>query len=428
MVGWPRNRRHRPGAAVVCDSPVRRVEVTLPGMAVRGRGGPVATAVGVAAGAGAAQLGLGYGLGIVVWSPVDGATGAATWLAALAWATWITAGSTVLGALGAARLGAPEAGGPSEAARRWTLAGAAAAGGLVPLILLAVPARGATGVDGSPQAVVAGFAAAGLGLGVLAAVWALSTRPVAVNLVVTIGWVWFLGVVAVTVTVATGGDAAGALPGFWSVDPASGWPVVAGHAYRFAGGVAVLAALAAGLVAGRAGGPRTGTVVSGTAGPLLVAAGHLITAPALADMRPVQVAAQLVAPYAALAGLAGSAVVAALAERSAGRAGEDDRRDPDLLTAAEPAEGSDPVTGTDAEASDDPDPIDDPDRLDDVTPYRRHDRPDDGWTADDDLPDHRGRDGHLLGGTPGGDDRTRDPWAPAGDADPLDAVRRGTRP
>ena len=42
-----------------------------PGMAGRGWGGSVLTAVGVAAGVGAAQLGFGYGLGIINWAPVD---------------------------------------------------------------------------------------------------------------------------------------------------------------------------------------------------------------------------------------------------------------------------------------------------------------------------------------------------------------------
>ncbi|HET9518641.1 MAG TPA: Hansenula MRAKII killer toxin-resistant protein 1, partial [Actinoplanes sp.] len=64
-----------------------------------------ATAAGVAAGSGAAQLGIGYGLGIVLW-PDTPTTGDAVWLASLAWAVWITAGATVLGAVAARRVGA----------------------------------------------------------------------------------------------------------------------------------------------------------------------------------------------------------------------------------------------------------------------------------------------------------------------------------
>jgi hypothetical protein len=53
------------------------VDATLPGMAVRGRGGPVATAIGAAACAGATQLGFGYGLGIIAWMPSTSGTGKA---------------------------------------------------------------------------------------------------------------------------------------------------------------------------------------------------------------------------------------------------------------------------------------------------------------------------------------------------------------
>ncbi|KXK61814.1 hypothetical protein AWW66_11555 [Micromonospora rosaria] len=70
----------------------------------RGWGGSIATATGVAAGAGAAQLGFGYGLGIITWAPAGTAPEEAAWVASLAWATWIAATSTVVGAIGAQRL------------------------------------------------------------------------------------------------------------------------------------------------------------------------------------------------------------------------------------------------------------------------------------------------------------------------------------
>src|SRR5438094_298876 len=68
-------------------------------MATRGWGGSIALAVGVAAGASAAQLGLGYGLGVIAWTAATDRAGESTWLASLAWTTWIAATATVLGAV-----------------------------------------------------------------------------------------------------------------------------------------------------------------------------------------------------------------------------------------------------------------------------------------------------------------------------------------
>ncbi|MFI2662124.1 hypothetical protein [Micromonospora carbonacea] len=92
-------------------------------MARRGWGGSIATAIGVAAGAGAAQLGFGYGLGIINWSASGVGAGEAAWVASLAWATWISATSTIAGAVCAQRLrrpvargGDPAATGPTDAA------------------------------------------------------------------------------------------------------------------------------------------------------------------------------------------------------------------------------------------------------------------------------------------------------------------------
>ncbi|WFE58856.1 hypothetical protein [Micromonospora sp. WMMD712] len=85
-------------------------------MARRGWGGSIATAIGVAAGAGAAQLGFGYGLGIINWSASGVGAGEAAWVASLAWATWISATSTITGAVCAQRLRRPVARGEDPAA------------------------------------------------------------------------------------------------------------------------------------------------------------------------------------------------------------------------------------------------------------------------------------------------------------------------
>ena len=93
-----------PAAAGLCDSPRRRRDVTLPGMARQGWGVSIATAIGVAACAGAAQLGFGYGLGVITWTPTDAGATDTAWADGLAWATWLAASSTVLGAVCAQRL------------------------------------------------------------------------------------------------------------------------------------------------------------------------------------------------------------------------------------------------------------------------------------------------------------------------------------
>ena len=73
-------------------------------MARQGWGVSIATAIGVAAGAGAAQLGFGYGLGVITWTPTDAGATDTAWADGLAWATWLAASSTVLGAVCAQRL------------------------------------------------------------------------------------------------------------------------------------------------------------------------------------------------------------------------------------------------------------------------------------------------------------------------------------
>ena len=61
---------------------------------------------------------------------------------------------------------------------------------------------------------------------------------------------------------------------------------------------------------------RVGAAVSGAAGPLVVAVAYLLAAPRLAGIAAEQVSAHLLAPYAVIAGLAGSVLVTALAQRA----------------------------------------------------------------------------------------------------------------
>ncbi|MFI7492254.1 hypothetical protein ACIBXA_28145 [Micromonospora echinaurantiaca] len=329
-------------------------------MARRGWGGSIATAIGVAAGAGAAQLGFGYGLGIINWAPADPGAGPAAWVASLVWATWIAATSTVFGAVCAQRLrdrGAPNhpAGGPppgdasadvaSESGdgevagrpdadtgpervgplRLLLLALAAGFGALITVLLVAVPARMAEVADTpAPREVAAGYAAVGVLVGVLAAGWALRSRAAAANVIATIAWLWLLAVVAVVDGVLAGRGLTSAQLGIWQLSADDGRYWIRDYLYWPGAVLSLGSALVIGALAARGAARhpdhRVGAVASGAAGPLLVAVAYFLAVPRVTAISPEQVSAHLIAPYAVIVGVGGSALVAALAQRAARRA------------------------------------------------------------------------------------------------------------
>lgn len=332
-------------------------------------------AVGGAAGAGAAQLGLGYGLGIIAWLPASNGASEAAWKASLAWATWIAATSTIAGAMLADRAGGAHA--PSTLDTRaagplalglWriALAVAAAVGALVTVALVAVPARAAVRVDTfSPQTIAAGYAVLGVVVGLLVAVAALTARAIAINLIATAGWLWLLAVVAVVDGVAAGRGLATAQLGVWHFTAGGGGYFR--HLYLPGAALTLGAALAIGalgaLPAARRGDNRVGVAVSGAMGPLLVAASYFLAAPGLVGPVAEQLSAYLVAPYAVIAGLAGSVLASALPPTALGtRVGSDrmaarDRTGADgrSAEAEPPAVGPDPA-GTDPSVDPDLEP------------------------------------------------------------------------
>ncbi|WFE25723.1 hypothetical protein O7623_20410 [Solwaraspora sp. WMMD791] len=301
-------------------------------MAVRGWGRSVATATGVAAGAGAAQLGLGYGLGIVAWLPSVDIGGESAWVASLAWATWIVATSVVIGAVVADRLApsattdgaAPDARWQPESlltASLWrlALAAAAAVGGMLIVALIAVPARSATRADTfSPQTIAAGYAMVGAVVGLLMAIWAVASRAAAVNAIATVGWLWLLAVVAVVDSVLAGAGLTSAQLGVWQITADDErywfrniyWP---GAALSL-GSAFIIGAVSA-WPAARDARRRIGAAISGCVGPVLIAAAYFLAAPRLVGPRAEQLSAHLLAPYAVIAGLAGSVLVTAIAQR-----------------------------------------------------------------------------------------------------------------
>jgi hypothetical protein len=294
-----------------------------------------ATAAGAAAVTGAAQVGLGYGLGVMEW-PAGPTTDDSVWLGSLGWATWIAASATVFGAVLAARL-PYRPGGPW----RLTLAASAAVGALLPLALIALPARTAVRSDAvTPAATAAGYAAVGILLGAVIAYWAVASRPVAANLIATAVWLWSLAAAAVLVELASHRSSATYLSSWQFADP--------GDVGRYGGihWLSALLTLAAALMIGiltawpavRRGDIGLGAAASGAAGPVLVASAFFVLAPRLTDTLGTLGSAYLIAPYAVLAGLAGSALSVATGRRLA--AAEAGRHDWSVLAGAE--EGSPP--------------------------------------------------------------------------------------
>ncbi|MGC4865807.1 hypothetical protein ACLQ3B_10285 [Micromonospora sp. DT53] len=377
-------------------------------MARQGWGVSIATAIGVAAGAGAAQLGFGYGLGVITWTPTDAGATDTAWADGLAWATWLAASSTVLGAVCAQRLHqrnspaktaispgtapdgvarqegeqrgdrAPEhetpddehatqhgvAGTPPPVAeppahaggsllRRVALALGAGLGGLVTVLLIAVPARVATGADtGAPQRTAAVQATLGILIGVLVAIWALRSRAAAVNVTATAAWLWLLAVISVIDGVRVGRGLTGAQLGTWQLDPDHARYWIGGQLYWPGALLALVPALLIGVLAARrsarSGGHRVGAAASGAAGPVLVALAYLTTLPHWSTLGPAQLSTQLIAPYAVIAGIGGSVLAARLGERSEQNHAAEQSR-PDHRGAVAPGTPADPAPAPVAE-------------------------------------------------------------------------------
>lgn len=274
----------------------------------------MAIAVGVAAAAGAAQLGLGYGLGVFSWLPTVHGVDESAWLASLTWTVWISTVSVVIGALVADRAGLPTVGMSPMARALWrcVLALAAALGGLIVVALTAVPSRVAQRADTfAPHLLVGGYAIAGVLLGLFVALVAVNIRPIATNLLLTTGWLWLLATVATVDTLAARGQLKVLHLGVWRVTSDGPWyrGIDLPGAALMAGSAFLIGAFVAWAAAGH-GLARIGVALSGAAGPALIVAAYLIAAPQLL----------VFAPYAVLAGLAGSVAVAFLPRLGSGRA------------------------------------------------------------------------------------------------------------
>ena len=249
-------------------------------------------------------------------------------MASLAWATWIAATSTVVGAVCAQRL--RDRGGDGRGAGRDRCGGSALArrrgrsARWSPCCWSPYrPAAARVPDTFSPQTVAAGYAAVGLLVGVLVAIWALHSRAAATNVIATTGWLWLLAVVSVVDGVLAGRGLTSAQLGIWQISADSDrfwirdyfyWP----GALLALGSALVIGALAARRAAraagapGRGGGLRRGRTAARRGG---LPAGRAAGWPRSAAE---QVSAHLIAPYAVIAGVGGSVLVAALASEPSG--------------------------------------------------------------------------------------------------------------
>ncbi|MEU6072489.1 hypothetical protein [Micromonospora sp. NPDC047074] len=204
------------------------------------------------------------------------------------------------------------------------LAVAAGVGALVTVLLVAVPARTAVADVGSPRNVAATYAAIGVLVGVLAALWALRSRAAASNVIATVGWLWLLAVVAVVDGVLAGRGLTSAQLGIWQLGPDDGRYWIRDYFYWPGALLSLGSALVIGVLAARRDARhadhRVGAAVSGAAGPLLVATAYFLAVPRLTAISPEQVSAHLIAPYAVIIGVGGAALFVALAQRAARRA------------------------------------------------------------------------------------------------------------
>jgi hypothetical protein len=237
-------------------------------MAVATWGRTLGTAVGTGVVVGAGQLGVAYGLGILRW---DDDLGRPTWHAQLTWLCLMASVSVIAGATAG-----------RWSARRWALPDglpvrliaslAAAVGGVIMVPLVLHPARTAHVAEpGSPELTAVLAVAAGLVVGVIAAVAVLSLPTVAGNITATITWLWTAALVSAVWTIGRGEVWGSAHLGLL---PAAGaWiPVV----------MLVIPGLIAVTVAAVARFGGSGPVlvsVSGLAGPALVATAYVVGAP-----------------------------------------------------------------------------------------------------------------------------------------------------
>lgn len=272
----------------------------------------VGVAVIVAATAALAQLGLAFGLDILSWQEL-GSNGVVSesalnmrFSANLAWVAWFAAVSTVLGGM---------IGGRSADHPLWRL-GCVLGAGLGAFVvgpLVALPATESVSSNFPMQPLAA--SAIGVAAGLVVALISLSSLAVAANVVASVVLVWFFAIMATFTDIGSPASPVTELAvwGSW-MDPESALgrrglsialPFIVGSLI-----IGILVALAARGKSQTTSGYRV-VAASGIAGPLLVTVAHVVGGPTATD-NVEAMAVALVGPYAAIAGLLGSLLIAAL--------------------------------------------------------------------------------------------------------------------
>jgi hypothetical protein len=286
-------------------------------MAESGWGRSVTVAILGSAAAAAAQAGLGYGLGVLSWLPGGaGVTTNGAWTSNLTWTTLIAATSVVIGAVAGDRAAGPTVyiGRTLRGVRRVVCSLAAVIGGAAAIPLMVVPAQAAR-VDGNfaPHILVGIYAVIGLVAGLVVALMATAARAIAANVFATLGWVWTLTVIVLVDRSVTNQPVSYSPLGVWKFTengPTFG-PFYVPGAMLMLGSALLIGGLAAFPSAGR-GAARLGIAVSGAIGPLLITLAYRLATPDAASTPFEQLSAFQLSPYLAVAGLAGSILVAAV--------------------------------------------------------------------------------------------------------------------
>ncbi len=277
----------------------------------------------VAATAALAQLGLAYGFGLLSWADAapDSASSVIDYRehANQAWVAWFSAASCVVGGLASGVFGSRSEAAESPLVRLGAVL-ASAVGGFAAGPLVAVSAeQGAAFASFPSDPLLASGVGAAVGL-VLTLI-GLASRAVAVNVGASVALIWVLAILAVFVEVGepTTPVVQLAVWGSWAgPDSALGQRGLS-IAVPYLIGSALIGAIVAAM-ARRVPISNSGyriAAASGIAGPLIVTVAHLVAGPSRVD-NPESMAVVQLGPYAAIAGILGSLIVAAV-PRSGGQ-------------------------------------------------------------------------------------------------------------
>ncbi len=292
-------------------------------------------AFGVAALVVAAELGAAQAFRLIRWDDDFGSGTAGSWPALLTWVGFSYTVAVVAGAaVGRRAVRRPTR--PDGVVARTLAALAASAGAAAAVILVWLPSgdvRAPVNVD--PRLVVTITASAGILVGAMVALAALSVAPLAGGVSVTVVWVWLVAIASALADIAARTPRPAprlAVADTPTLVPADQWWT--GPSLMI--GMAVVGGALVALVARWGGGGRPWIAMSGLAGPLVVAAAYLLAGPGTAD--PGQRDAYYASLIAVAAGLFASALIAAPRPRTPARIPKTAARrptvDPSLDTAA----------------------------------------------------------------------------------------------